>query len=206
MNFKEWLLNETDHKMVSMVWHVTDKGSAMDILQNGFKPMTKKMGEGFVEQSGVWVSVNPRSAAALLRALQRMNRFRNDDEVINWWKSKGATDEEADRIYKYHLEDIKRRPERNHPGHLYLDFNQEVHPACGTGPVKVPHEEFLWNDLSRKLVGKDIVAVEAEYSKPLDAALTKTGGSFAPCEAGEFVKNMSDLQPTRIIKKPEDIF
>ena len=108
MKFRKWLENAENK---SFVWHVTDTDSARDIMQNGFKPMSERWGEGFAKERGVSVSVNPRSAAALLRALQRMNSFKNYEDVIKEihrvLKSKGRvflkelSDNECNKDNKY---------------------------------------------------------------------------------------------------------
>jgi hypothetical protein len=173
----------------SIVWHVTDVDSANDIMANGFRALSQKQ-DG---TPGLSVSINPRSAASLLRALQRMNSFDSYEDVVAWWTERGVQDAEA--TYQSHIKDLERRPEREHPGHLYLDFNQMDHPAVG-GTADVPHDEFLWNDIARKLVGKDIVAVAAEYTGEVSQGLATSSDSI---EAEKFVEDVQNLRPLEIV-------
>ena len=141
---------DADH----LVWHITDRASAKNILKGGFRPQPNPKGR----PPGVSVSVLPASADGLLRSAQRMNSFRSLDQVEAWFLDRGVSRQDIARKRA----EFERQSRRRGPAHFYLS-SMEFHPAVG-GSADIPWNEFLWADIGSNLANKgDIVAVEALY-------------------------------------------
>lgn len=178
MRFSKFLLETQTHK----IWHVTSLENANNIMQNGFKPQHTNKG------MGVSFSVIASSARGLLRSLQRMNSFKTEEEVLNWFREHGV---DANQEYKSWLSWIPQRS----PSRLYLSLiSGELFYS-----LDIPREEFLWVDLAKKLIGKQVVSIEAEYSGNIP--------NFRPgaIEAEMFLKDVSSVRPVRVIYNPEEI-
>lgn len=169
------------------VWHVTDTSAARNIMQGGFKAQPTPKGRG------VSVSGSRRAAKGLLQTLQRMNSFGSHDQVVDWYRSRGVSEDDLAAT----LQAFQAKPPRygSSPAALYLRMMSNFHPAVG-GSARIPQNEFLWVDIGSHLVDKPIVAVEASYGGPLP---TFGEGSI---EAELFLRpeGLMRLAPERVVR------
>lgn len=173
----------------SVVWHITSKKSADNIMRNGFMPQPTSKG------NGVSVSVSRQAARGLLTTAQRMFSFQTPEQVVDWFVKMGAN--KADLEGEIELNAKDHRPWKRGPAGLYVSLMGMHHGASGGDATKIPFEEFLWADIGNNLVkqGGPIVAVEAKHAGPVK--------SFPPgsIEAEQFIKDTSLLTPLRIVTR-----
>jgi hypothetical protein len=184
------------------VWHLTTKDAAAKIKKSGFRPFKQESGA-----FGISVSANKKTAIAMRKALDRMNSFKSLDAVDLWAEKHGAIPEELSHIRAQWEKNIKRREKqlgsqdfadrfskeeisaayanlkkRKEPGGYYLAVQSNLlgRMAEGMGykgAIKLPDNQFLWNDMAMKLIGEDVKTVESLLDfKMLDKEELATAG------------------------------
>jgi len=138
------------------LWHLTPVESAESVALEGVRlpKETKLQEEGLdVNAPRAYATYHSNSAKGLARAIERMLSMRTNEDVANWAREKGVSEENI----RESIEDVAEKSagiKDPNPQRQYLRMQMEVEEIG-----KLPQNEFLWNDLAVKFIGSKGVAV-----------------------------------------------